>query len=120
MKETRSPHAIPRWWRDIPWRRQRRGLTRGGVGGERGTSDIPGTPGPPGPRKRGAGGREGPAKRNQASAAERTKQDFRKQTQTQTHRHRHGHASLGARKEKKETLGPPKKRKQNSTWVEAP
>ena len=38
---------------------------------------------------------EGPAKRNQASAAERTKQDFRKQTQTQTHRHRHGHASLG-------------------------
>ena len=29
---------------------------KGGVGGERGTSDIPGTPGPPGPRKRGAGG----------------------------------------------------------------
>ena len=108
----------------MPRRRRRAAGARGGVGGERGTSDIPGTPGPPGPRKRGAGGREGgregPAKRNQASAAERTKQDFRKQTQTQTHRHRHGHASLGARKEKKETLGPPKKRKQNSTWVEAP
>ena len=34
------------------------------------------------------------------------------------HGHRHRHASPGATKEKEETLGPPNKRKHNSTWVE--
>ena len=89
------------------------------------TSQEPPAPGPPkegggreGGRKGGKeggreGGREGPAKPNQASAAGRTKQDFRKQTRTQTHKPR-------SKKGKEGDTRTPKKRKQNSTWVETP
>ena len=56
------------------------------------------------------GGREGPAKRNQASAARRTKQDFGKQTQTREPRSKKGRGG--------DTLGTPTKRRRNSTWVE--
>ena len=83
------------------------GLARDGVGGERSTSDISGSPGSPSPKE---GGREGPAKQNQASAAQRTKQDFRKQTQTKT-------LKLRSKKGKEEDTRTPNKRKQNSIWV---
>ena len=89
------PHAIPGWWRDIPRRRWWQGLTRGGVGGERGTSDIPGSPGPPPPKE---GGSDWQNETRQALLGE--------QSRTFESRHRHRHASPGAGKEKK-TLGPP-------------
>ena len=72
------------------------GLALGGVGGERGTSDILGSAGPPPPKE---GGRERQSKTRQVL--------LREQSKTFDSRHRQRHASSGARKEKKVTLGPP-------------
>ena len=69
------------------------GLARDGVGGERSTSDISGSPGSPSPKE---GGREGPAKQNQASTARKIKAglskadtDKDKQAQEQERKRRH-------------------------------
>ena len=96
------PHAIPGCWGDIPRRRRRAVGARGGVGGERGTSERHRRlPRPPLPRKRGReGGREGgagKAKPRRALLGE----------QSRTLESRRRQASPGARKEKEETHSEP-------------
>lgn len=80
---------------DIPRRRRRAVGARGGVGGERGTSERHRRlPRPPLPRKRGReGGREGPAKRNQGERCSENKAglwkaDADKQAQEQERKRR--------------------------------
>lgn len=105
------PHAIPGCWGDIPRRRRRAVGARGGVGGERGTSERHRRlPRPPLPRKRGREGGRGRQSETKASAARRTKQDFGKQTQTSKPRSKKGKGG--------DTLGTPTERRHNSTWVE--
>ncbi|XP_055284530.1 collagen alpha-1(I) chain-like [Moschus berezovskii] len=107
-KETRSPKRFQGGGGTF------HGDAGGGVGGERGTSDIPGSPGPPPPQ--GGGREEGteptgkakPGKRCSENKARRSRADTDTDTQAQEQE----------RKGRRHSLGPPREKQKNSTWVE--